>query len=73
MNVMIANNCLDMTNDFLEVDEEALIDGSCLIKSCTLATSDLSSCIIPRGLSFINSSFLLDGISPYGFPSFPVL
>ena len=52
----------------LEADDDALIEGSCLIKSCTLSTSDLPSTIIPRGLSFISFSSL-DGIFPKGFPS----
>ena len=56
-------------NIALEADDDALIEGSCLIKSCTLSTSDLPSTIIPPcGLSFISFSSL-DGISSKGFPS----
>lgn len=58
----MAANDLGIKNECVEADDEALIEGSCLIKSCTFATSDLSSFMIPGSLSFTNCSSL-DGIS----------
>ena len=61
--VFIADTAsLRMDGEFIGADDDALIEGSCLMRSWTFSTSDFWSCTIPLGLSFI-SCMSLDGIS----------
>ena len=61
--VFIADTAgLRMDGEFIGADDDALIEGSCLMRSCTFSTSDFWSCTIPLGLSFISCTSL-DGIS----------
>ena len=61
--VFIADTAsLRMDGEFIAADDDALIEGSCLMRSWTFSTSDFWSCTIPLGLSFISCTSL-DGIS----------
>ena len=55
-----------------EADEEALIEGSCLIKSFIMATSERSCCLILGGLS-LNTFSSVDGIPPSPYRPYPCL